>query len=861
MDWNDLLLAYFHDPPDKALKLPGQEDHAVAYASTALSRTVTVSELRGNLRLEEMRSSIMKWLPMPPTGSTEEQIARMTAGGRVHSVHPLAGIPTDFAGPSVGKDLLKQRIASLVESVDDPRARFFAMWRFLPESVESIAPEFALLPVESLLPDNSAWRHMDITAGLHAALCGDGGAAFLSFSIGPVQPFIEAARSVRDLWSGSAILSWIAFRGMLPVVRELGPTALVFPSLRGTPLLDLWMAREFPELMNRRELKPGIRAKVPSLPNRFLALVPYGEDGSTARDYAERVEQSARDAWHELTERVLAELAGKMSIDPDRWHDQVEGFFDLKTSVLSLREWDESQLANLSDRTTFEEAFPNAAAVRSLANAIPASERVQNGPDRTGIWQAQVGMAARLMESCRSVRHVPMPGMSFQNAVLHPPKCSLLGSYEQMGPANLEESNVFWNDFSQKISVQGVRLRPGERFSAIALAKRFAVPAFLAQEFGLRAETLHFPDTATVAAGEWLAKHGIVPDQCRDVQGAAWSGQWLHWPRPNFDKGEEAVPPSVWAKIEPARRESPPPAYYAILMMDADHMGRWLKGEHTPKVEEVLHPAVRAYFESRPEVQKGLKANRPVGPVLHAAISEALGNFALHIVPSIVERHYGTLIYAGGDDVLALLPVRTAVRCARELRDAFRGEAGDAPPGYYRHKGRNLLVMGPKATLSAGIALVHHKEDLRLALSEARRAEKAAKEGGRDALQLCACRRSGEHSSARCPWDFSPQLDSMTEAFCDGASDRWAYRLRAELPTLEGLPKEVAEAEVRRLINRGEALTRKQLGQGDASRAADMVASQFVEYLRLRGSEKGCLADFVTLCQSASFMARGRDTQ
>ena len=27
--------------------------------------------------------------------------------------------------------------------------------------------------------------------------------AMLSFKIGPVQPFIEAARTLRDLWSGS----------------------------------------------------------------------------------------------------------------------------------------------------------------------------------------------------------------------------------------------------------------------------------------------------------------------------------------------------------------------------------------------------------------------------------------------------------------------------------------------------------------------------------------------------------------------------------------------------------------------------------------------------------------------------------
>ena len=48
-----------------------------------------------------------------------------------------------------------------------------------------------------------------------------------------------------------------------------------------------------------------------------------------------------------------------------------------------------------------------------------------------------------------------------------------------------------------------------------------------------------------------------------------------------------------------------------------------------------------------------------------------LGNFASSIAPSIVADHGGTLIYSGGDDVLALLPMATAVRCARELEKTF----------------------------------------------------------------------------------------------------------------------------------------------------------------------------------------------
>ena len=43
---------------------------------------------------------------------------------------------------------------------------------------------------------------------------GDAGKAFLAFSLGPVQSFIESAVSLRDLWSGSYILSWLTWHAM-----------------------------------------------------------------------------------------------------------------------------------------------------------------------------------------------------------------------------------------------------------------------------------------------------------------------------------------------------------------------------------------------------------------------------------------------------------------------------------------------------------------------------------------------------------------------------------------------------------------------------------------------------------------------
>ena len=40
--------------------------------------------------------------------------------------------------------------------------------------------------------------------------------AFLAFSLGPVQTFIAAARTVRDLWTGSYVLAWLTWQAICP---------------------------------------------------------------------------------------------------------------------------------------------------------------------------------------------------------------------------------------------------------------------------------------------------------------------------------------------------------------------------------------------------------------------------------------------------------------------------------------------------------------------------------------------------------------------------------------------------------------------------------------------------------------------
>ena len=846
MDYANLLLVYLHDPVDKALDIRGHESRAARYASQARGWDATRREIKQSAQLADAPAAIAERIPMPTAGRNGER-AVGPEDGRIEVRHPVSAQADVLTGLTLDENRVAEVIDRIVAKLpDDPRTRFLALWRLLPER---LGPALARLPADTRVPDHTLIQHADITSGLWASQQGVGGHAYLSLSLGPVQHFIEAARSVRDLWSGSAILSWLVFQGIRPVLDKLGPTALVYPALRGNPLMDLWL-RDRAGLQNV-PLPSEESLRSPSIPNRFVALVPWGPDGAAARTLADDCTEAVHTAWRRLADDVRGCLNPKLSaLDPDwahRWQAQIESFFEVRTATLPERDLNDHTLAKLIGGTdSFEDVWPEAAKVRGLSDAIPQDERPSYDQHSAGRWQAQLEASARLMEAQRSIRHVPASTVETPA----PPKCSLLGSYEQMGPTGLDDSRGFW-DKAAKVRVHGVPLRKNERFSAIALCKRFAAPATLADELGLGASSLRFPDTATVAAEEWLAEAGIDPDAVRRKH-HDWSGRWLHLRHRDEDKDEEPPPEQVWEQIKAAqKKQGLPPAYYAILMMDADEMGCWLKGDHAPKVCEVLHPKMVSYYKAA----AGLNAKRPVGPALHASISEALNNFASHIAPGIVKKHNGTMIYSGGDDVLALLPMRQAVNCAAALRRAFRGEDGSVP-GWTERDGRQLLTMGNRATLSAGIAFVHYMEDLRLALKEARQAEKTAKDAGRDWLTLRFIRRSGEHSEAGLSWESVCWFQEMVKIFAAGATNRWTYRLRQELPTLQGhdIPDEAISSEIRRLVNRttddhalsGQEAERWWQAFSEAGRQRERAPAELLEA-------------FTLLCQGASFVVRGRD--
>ena len=166
-------------------------------------------------------------------------------------------------------------------------------------------------------------------------------------------------------------------------------------------------------------------------------------------------------------------------------------------------------------------------------------------------------------------------------------------------------------------------------------------------------------------------------------------------------------------QAEPARRAlaallaaaevSLPLPYYAVLLADGDRMGQAI--------------------------------DRQASFADHRRLSQALAGFARQARAVVEQRHRGELIYAGGDDVLAFVPLHRAVACARELAQDFRERLTAFPAG----------DEGGAPTLSVGIGVSHFLEPMGEALALARAAERRAKVT-RDALALLVSKRSGLRS-------------------------------------------------------------------------------------------------------------------
>jgi CRISPR-associated protein Cmr2 len=170
-------------------------------------------------------------------------------------------------------------------------------------------------------------------------------------------------------------------------------------------------------------------------------------------------------------------------------------------------------------------------------------------------------------------------------------------------------------------------------------------------------------------------------------------------------------------KLEPV---SP---FYAVLMMDGDSLGVQMSD-----------------------------------PAKQIAISNSLNAFT-NGVKGVVEEHSGFLIYAGGDDVLALLPLEYALNCAYQLRDLYLKSFLEKG-GYTKADGTQDKV---KSTLSGAIEYAHIKMPLGKVLGDAHHLldDVAKNTCGRDSIAVRVWKSGGQHLQWAMPWKKAVENDKV----------------------------------------------------------------------------------------------------
>lgn len=503
------------------------------------------------------------------------------------------------------------------------------------------------------------------------------------FNIGPVQDFVAKARRTRDLWAGSFLLSWLAGQLMAAVLRQ--NAQIRFPDV-GTerdpkePMLAAILGKPLPECDPR----------IGSLPNRFKAAVPENFDPDAAVD-------EAKSKWRELAVRVwrcdIEQIAGMGRNTRDIWGRQIDGFWDFQW-ILADDPGDGSDAEWLGRRKNWRSHWP-----------------AEEGGDH----------------------------------------CTTMGDLQEISgfirSREKAEQDEFWNSLRKRDRIGRLNFRDDERLCAVALVKRLfpQLPgADLKQSIGWSFDATNWPSTVYMAAVPWLAHIAECPNRRAKLDVYVGTVR-------------EAVDQSTFSRLSGERATRLPRLENLGTAADLDGnlfvKTALLNARATPlsdspppvakensdpdrdrrvKLANALENLGKHVGSAQPFYALLLMDGDSLGAILGSGcertVSQSLADF-VRKVPRKVRCHDGMTVYAGGDDVLAMLPVDKAIECSLALSQEF----GRAFSGFKTKDGQ-----AKKVTASSAIIISHYRNPLRdvLALAHKELDETAKNQNGRDSLAV-----------------------------------------------------------------------------------------------------------------------------
>jgi CRISPR-associated protein Cmr2 len=502
----------------------------------------------------------------------------------------------------------------------------------------------------------------------------------MAFSIGPVQEFISAARRTRDLWMGSTIMSEVA-KAVAKWVVEQPPVEDAEAALRRLI---------FPAPTRSSDLDPWAFSVVGDAPltdfnvaNVILALV----ETENPEDFATGARRSAERKWNDFLDFIE-------QLEQDRDRPGEPGpFADVDKSL-----W-RRQRTREFDVIDFYAAWAECSNEYDMYSA--ARRRVMqllNGRKACRDFQPWAGEAGRPKSSLDAARESVLVDRSKVRSKLR------LAKHEQLDIVGMVKRVEFGNDsirypsvsrFAADPWIRGVRARPDK---APRLEQMAGVSDQLLRIGALR-NRRQFPgkpEETDTDKYPWLADTAfegtpLYVDRHTELEGEAPPG-----------KADEARRQLATIKAHVgalAKLHRDPSPYFAIIAADGDRMG--------------------ATISTLAELND---------PVAHRAFSLAQTRFADEIRRKINGTLLrGATVYAGGDDVLAFLPLDKTLECARTMRDLFRDTLWEELRRTSERALAHLEAAGGLPRLSVGIAIGHFMEPLEDLLQYARAAELRAK--------------------------------------------------------------------------------------------------------------------------------------
>ncbi|MGL6260384.1 type III-B CRISPR-associated protein Cas10/Cmr2 [Vibrio sp. WXL210] len=553
---------------------------------------------------------------------------------------------------------------------------------------------------------------------------------YFHLTLGPVQGFVAQARRSRDYWAGSFILSWLSGVAILSVKQYRGDIHFPQPN------------KLFMQAMDGRRERPDHNPLQGGIPNRFKTKQLLG---SVPSDFSgEKVVADIQAAW-----KALAQLV---------WEN------DLAPFLSTHPQYDQTQIQHIWSRQI--------AAIWDISWVLAEDDSQTNLLDRRKNWRSHY------------------PSEEFGS------KCMMMGSWQELSgtvnPAQ-PDSKTFWAELRQYLG--HTDLNKGEQLCALALIKRRFAHHFHRLAVTLQSGVeirgwsfkpldndhntpLHVPSLPYLAAVPWLKNVLDCAQSDRDVQmevdhivvtsESAFNGRPAsnirfacfenhHHPITKID-GMTFFPHMLTSEmsyrlndadtradkrelensfrhlLKSAGMQAPSP-FYALLIMDGDSLGA--------------------------QMSEGYKQE---------GISNALNQFTQQ-VQEIVKQHNGFLIYAGGDDVLALLPMEFALPCAIDIRET-----------YERLFDQELAA----STISAAIQYAHIKSPLMKIIADAHHLldDIAKDQTGRDSIAIRVNKPGGVHCEWSMPWkvflkdcDLLYTIESLSTLSENKATHGWLNRV------------------------------------------------------------------------------------